>query len=205
MTRPGSRGAGAVATLAAALLLVACEQSGGDLATSTTPPGATPGVVAAEESPTAGDTPDTVTLDPAPPGDAVLGEVERVVDGDTAVVLVDGDRERVRLLRIDTPELARDGAPAECLAAEATAALESLLPVGEPVLLATDVEARDRFGRLLAHVWTADTWVNAEMLRRGVAQVVTFPPNTAFGDEVLAAQRAARDAGVGLWDADACA
>ena len=142
--------------------------------------------------------------DPPPPGDAVIGEVERVVDGDTVVVEVDGERERVRLLRIDTPELARDGEDAECLAEEATDALEALLRPGEPVLLATDVEARDQYGRLLAHVWTRATWVNAQMLRDGWAQVVTFPPNTAYDDQVLAAQRSAVEAGVGLWDEAAC-
>lgn len=142
--------------------------------------------------------------DPHPPADALLGEVERVVDGDTVVVEVGGERERVRLLRIDTPELARDGEPAECLAQEAAAALDALLPPGEPVLLALDVERRDRFGRLLAHVWSRATWVNAQMLRDGYAQVVTFPPNTAFDTEVLAAQRQAREDEVGLWSPGAC-
>lgn len=156
------------------------------------------GACADEPAPTGagGDTP--------PPASARVGEVERVVDGDTVVVTVDGTRERVRLLRIDTPELAREGEAAECLAEEAATRLGELLPPGERVLLATDVEARDRFDRLLAHVWTGRTWVNAAMLRSGHAQVVTFPPNTAYDAEVLAAQRSAREAGRGLWDPDAC-
>lgn len=139
-----------------------------------------------------------------PPTDAVPAAVERVVDGDTLVAEVDGQRERVRLLRIDTPELARDGDPAACLAERAAAALEQLLPPGRSILLATDVEERDRFGRLLAHVWVDDRWVNGLLLERGLAQVVTFPPNVAFDDEVRAAQDRARDDARGLWDPSTC-
>ncbi len=138
------------------------------------------------------------------PADAVPAVVERVVDGDTLVAEVDGERERVRLLRIDAPEAARDGDPAECLADAATAALEDLVPPGSTVELATDVERRDRFGRLLAHVWVDGTWVNGALLEAGLVQVLTIPPNVAYDDEVRAAQADAREAAAGLWDPAAC-
>ncbi|MFJ4761298.1 thermonuclease family protein [Kocuria marina] len=54
--------------------------------------------------------------------------VERVVDGDTLDATIAGKSTRVRLLNINTPEVARDGQPGECLADEATAKLEDLLP-----------------------------------------------------------------------------
>lgn len=141
---------------------------------------------------------------PTPPEGATPATVVRVVDGDTVVVDVDGTEERVRLLRIDTPELARDGEPAECLAQAASDALAGMLPPGTPVLLERDVEARDRFGRLLAHVWADGTWVNGAMLADGYARVVTFPPNVAYDDQVLAAERSARDRDTGLWDPAVC-
>jgi micrococcal nuclease len=130
--------------------------------------------------------------------------VERVVDGDTVIAEVAGARERIRLLRIDAPEAARDGEPAECLADHATAALERLLPPGAEADLALDVERRDRFGRLLAHVWVDDTWVNGVLLEAGLVQVLTIPPNVGYDDEVRAAATRAREAGVGLWDPAAC-
>lgn len=150
--------------------------------------------------------PDTadVATGPTPPTDAVVGVVERVVDGDTLIATVGGQRERIRLLRIDAPEVARDGDPGECLADAATAALEELTPPGARIDLATDVERRDRFDRLLAHVWIGDTWVNGALLDAGLVQVLTIPPNVAYDDEVRTAQTAARDAGRGLWDPDAC-
>lgn len=179
-----------LALLACAVVAVACVPTSDTLGGPATDP------VAPTTAPAAADAP--------PPDTAVAAVVDRVVDGDTVVLTVDGERERARLLRIDTPEAARDGAPAECLAGEATRALERLLPPGGTVLVATDVETRDRYGRLLVHVWRGDTWVNARMLRDGWAQVVTFPPNTAYDAEVLAAQESARRDGAGLWAPGAC-
>lgn len=138
------------------------------------------------------------------PADASSGVVERVVDGDTLIAEVDGERERIRLLRIDAPEVARDGDPGECLGDAATAALTELLPPGARIDLATDVEVRDRYGRLLAHVWVDGTWVNGTMLATGFADVLTIPPNVAHDDEVRAAAADARRGAVGLWDPSRC-
>ena len=70
-----------------------------------------------------------------------------VIDGDTIDVSVKGETKRVRLLNIDTPELGRDGVSDECLAREAKARLEELLPAGTKVSLEYDVERQDRYGR----------------------------------------------------------
>lgn len=148
---------------------------------------------------------------PAPTTGTWSGTVTHVSDGDTLRIVVDlpgrtelrpGDELRVRLLRIDTPELSRDGQPAECLAEAARDALARLAPPGTPVTAWRDVEAQDRYGRELAHLWLDDgTWVNGTMVAAGFADVVTFPPNVAYDDEVRDRQRAARDAGRGLWSA----
>lgn len=140
-------------------------------------------------------------LQVAPPVDGVPARIVRVVDGDTVVANVDGDDLRVRLLRIDTPELARDGDPAECLGDAAAARLEALVPTGTVLVLATDTEELDQFGRLLAHLWRAEDglWVNGAMLASGFARVVTFPPNVAYDDEVRALERSARQRSLGLW------
>ena len=49
--------------------------------------------------------------------------VSAVIDGDTVILEFADTTERVRLIGIDTPELARDDKPAECGADLATAAL----------------------------------------------------------------------------------
>jgi micrococcal nuclease len=52
---------------------------------------------------------------------------------------------------------------------------------------------------LLAYVWVDDLMVNAELVRRGYAQVMTVPPNVRYQALFLRLQRDAREAGRGLW------
>ncbi len=124
----------------------------------------------------------------------------KVVDGDTIDVTVDGTEERVRLIGIDTPETKKPDTPVECFGPEASAFTTSLLPEGTPLNLERDVEARDKYGRLLAYAYLTDgTFVNLEIIRRGYAHVLTIPPNVAHADEFVQAARAAHAANAGLW------
>ena len=81
--------------------------------------------------------------------------VERVVDGDTIVVRLDGRSERVRYIGVDTPESVKPGVRVQCFA-KAAAAENRRLVLGRDVRLTYDAEARDRYGRLLAYVWRGD-------------------------------------------------
>lgn len=65
--------------------------------------------------------------------------------------------------------------------------------------LELDAQARDRHGRLLAYVWVDDLMVNAELVRRGYAEVMTVPPNVRYQALFLRLQREAREAARGLW------
>jgi micrococcal nuclease len=126
--------------------------------------------------------------------------VQRVVDGDT-IVLVGG--ERVRFIGVDTPETKAPNQPVGCYGDEASRFTTSLLPPGTGVRLVGDAEQRDKYGRLLAYVYRRSDglFVNAELLRRGYAQVLTIPPNVAHTDEFVAIAGRAREASQGLWAA----
>lgn len=127
----------------------------------------------------------------SPLGQSAL--VTKIVDGDTIDVLIDGQTYRVRYILINTPE---SGQP---LYAEATEANRRLV-AGQSVSLVKDVSETDRYQRLLRYVYLADgTFVNAEMVRQGFAQVATFPPDVAKEQEIRAAQQEAIGAGRGLW------
>lgn len=128
-------------------------------------------------------------------------KVARVIDGDT-VELADG--EKVRYIGINTPELWRkvngrwvyDPRPF----AEESAGLNRALTHGKLVRLEFDVERRDKYGRLLAYVFLGDgTFVNAELVRQGYAQIMTIPPNVKYVDLLLRLQREARVQKRGLW------
>lgn len=148
-------------------------------------------------------TPPPVTAGAAGPVAAANAVVERVVDGDTIVVEIDGRRETVRLIGIDTPETVKPNAPVECFGPEASAATGALVPPGTPVRLERDAEARDDYDRLLAYVYRAADalFVNLELVRTGHAVLLTFPPNVAHVDEFVDASRDANTAGRGLWSA----
>jgi micrococcal nuclease len=129
--------------------------------------------------------------------------VERIVDGDTLVVVVDGVEERVRLIGMNTPESVDQRRPVMCFGKEASAHLGELVPAGTPVRLERDVEARDRYERLLAYLYRASDglFVNLAMVADGYAQQYTFPPNVAHTDDFGRAERDARSSGTGLWSA----
>jgi micrococcal nuclease len=124
--------------------------------------------------------------------------VERVVDGDTIVVRLDGRRERVRYIGVDTPESVKPGVRVQCFA-EAAAAENRRLVLGRTVRLEYDAEARDRYGRLLAYVWRGDVLVNAELVRRGYGKPLEIAPNLAHAAELRRLASEARRAGRGLW------
>jgi micrococcal nuclease len=129
---------------------------------------------------------------------ALEGTVVRVVDGDTIHVRVGTRVEKVRYIGVNTPEVhhPRKG---EEPGGRAAMAVNRTLVERRAVRLETDVQARDRYGRLLAYVWVGDVMVNAELVRRGYAQVMTVPPNVRHQDLFLKLQRDAREHERGLW------
>jgi micrococcal nuclease len=127
-------------------------------------------------------------------------QVIRVVDGDTILVLLDGVRERVRYIGIDTPESVAEQ-PLECYGHRASDENERLVG-GRTVTLTTDEEPRDRFGRLLAYVRREpdDLFVNEALVRGGFATTLEIRPNVRYAG-TFREERKARAAGRGLWGA----
>lgn len=165
---------------------------------STRPPTLTPTL-----TPTLAPSP-VVTPEPSfgPTGPTESARVVRVIDGDTISVDIDGTEHRLRYIGVDTPETVDPNSPVEWMGPQATAVNTELVG-GRTVVLEKDVSETDRYGRLLRYVWLSDgaawTLVNFELIRRGVASVSTYPPDVKYVDLYLAAESAARDAGVGLW------
>jgi micrococcal nuclease len=117
--------------------------------------------------------------------------VTRIVDGDTIDCARVG---RVRLIGMDAPESNQ-----RPFGGQATKALASLVRVGAEVRLEPDVEARDRYGRLLAYVWLGDVMVNWRMVREGWAVLLTYQPNVQYVEWFVDAERRAREEGRALW------
>ena len=135
-----------------------------------------------------------------PPGAAV---VVHPVDGDTVVVRIGRHEESVRFIGIDTPESVSRTVPVECFGAEAKHRTAELLPPGTQVLLQRDVEARDKYGRLLAYLTRASdgAFINLLLVEDGFAASFPFPPNTAHQTDFARAEANAKAGRRGLWPA----
>lgn len=123
--------------------------------------------------------------------------LKSVVDGDT-VRLADG--RKVRLIAINTPELGRNGRADQALAREARRAVQAFFADDSRVGLLLGVEPRDRYGRVLAHLYRRDgASLSAYLLARGLGMQVVVPPNDQHWHCLAKVEARARGAGLGVW------
>lgn len=130
--------------------------------------------------------------------------IERIVDGDTIKVNIDGKIESVRLIGIDTPEI--NVTPKQCFALEAKSEAEKMLS-GKNVILKNDASQsdRDKYNRLLRYVYIGDQFYNRYMVAEGFAHEYTYANNLyQFQSEFKSAESEARANKKGLWAANAC-
>lgn len=119
--------------------------------------------------------------------------LERVVDGDTIVVDVDGESKKVRLIGIDAAESVHPDESRNTEAGvEASDYLKSLITPGQTLYLQRDVSETDRYGRLLRYVWigqpadvddteeVAAKMLNAVIVENGYAQGKDYAPDTRY-------------------------
>ncbi|AYC34614.1 thermonuclease family protein [Pseudomonas cavernae] len=132
------------------------------------------------------------------PGQLPSFKVQRVVDGDT-LKLEDG--RSVRLIGLNAPELAHQGRSTEPFAETARRRLQELVAANDNrVGLRLGQQAKDHYGRILAHAYDArGRNLEAELLAAGLGYQVAVAPNTALVVCQHAAEAEARQAGRGLW------
>ncbi|HET7484950.1 MAG TPA: thermonuclease family protein [Solirubrobacterales bacterium] len=147
-----------------------------------------------------------VILRPWEGGDAdegpasVRAYVVRAIDGDTIEARIGGRAEDVRYIGVDTPETVKPDTPVQCFGPRASAFNHRLVE-GHRVRLVFGVERRDVYGRLLAYVYLGGRFVNASLVRRGLARSLTIPPNDRFAPLFRGLELRAARTGRGLWGA----
>ncbi|WP_150794212.1 thermonuclease family protein [Pseudomonas fluorescens] len=134
---------------------------------------------------------------PAPTGLTSVA-VQRVVDGDTLRL---SDGRSVRMIGLNTPELGRQGRSDEPFAVAARKRLQALVDAsGGRVGLLPGKQAKDHYGRTLAHIYSASgANLEAQMLADGLGFQVAVAPNVDLVACLQAAERSARNTGLGLW------
>lgn len=114
-----------------------------------------------------------------------------------------GDGRAIRLVGALAPRTKARWAQAMGLKDKITGALEERL-MGQEVALRFGARKRDRYGRLLAHVFMKEgdgsVSVQEALVRDGLAMAYSFADNRACARELQAAERAAREADAGFWE-----
>lgn len=140
------------------------------------------------------------------PSELTYYDVVKVVDGDTIDVLIDGKKERVRFIGIDTPESVDPRRPVQCYGVESSNYVKRLLS-GESVALEVDKTQgdRDRFNRLLRYIYLESGENLAEkMLTAGYGLEYTFSADYKYKEDFINAEQIAKQNELGLWSKSTC-
>lgn len=138
--------------------------------------------------------------------DTAQTTVTKVIDGDTLEVLVDGKKEKVRVIGINTPETVDPRRPVECFGKEASSYAKSLLS-NKTIKLESDTTQadKDKYGRLLRYVFLSDgTDFGMTMIKEGYAYEYTYDIPYKFQKEYKNAQKEAETGLRGLWSDTSC-
>jgi micrococcal nuclease len=122
-------------------------------------------------------------------------------------VSANGQKLKIRMIGLDTPETVDPRKPVQCFSREASARAKTILG-GQSVYLETDSsqDSVDRFGRTLAYVWTeSGRLFNLDMITDGYAFEYTYDLPYRYQADFKAAQNDARAQERGLWSPSTCA
>lgn len=136
-------------------------------------------------------------------------QVERAVDGDTIIVIDQGERRRVRLIGIDTPEVFDKSGSGERLATpvpfgpEASNFTKDFISGGQ-VQLRFGRRRVDQYDRWLAYVFVNDRMLNEELARAGLAKAKTYAGDESpLSRRIETAEAEAQQARRGIWSLNA--
>lgn len=145
---------------------------------------------------------------PAPIADRDMSEfsgpydVVRVIDGDTAILNINGEEKRCRFIGIDTPESVHPDAERNTEEGKTASDYTKELLSGQQVYLEYDLAPQDQYGRELVYLYLPDGQMIQEiLLKNGLAVTITIQPNSKYASYFAAIQSEAREIGAGFWAA----
>ena len=137
-------------------------------------------------------------------------KVKYAVDGDTIWVDIDGKDEKVRFVGVNTPEIAKDGKPAEFMADEAKDFTNSILKNKE-IYLERDISDRDKYDRLLRYIWLEEpvanpslsdiekNTLNGILVKEGYAYANYYKPDIKYQEYLKELEKSAQENKKGIW------
>ncbi|PFR62201.1 hypothetical protein CN936_28340 [Bacillus cereus] len=133
--------------------------------------------------------------------ETVKGKVIHIKDGDTIDVNVNGQKQTVRLLLLDTPESVSQKIPPQKMGNEASSFLKKQLK-GKNVTIVYDRGPKeDKYGRKLAYVFCKGIHINELMIKSGYGIVAYISkPNTTLLPQMLESEKEAKASKTGVWN-----
>lgn len=122
-------------------------------------------------------------------------------DADTYTVMTqDGQELKIRALLIDGSEMNHREYGKQPFAEEGRDRAAEILKSGE-ITISYDIgEQTDKYGRSLNYVFVDGVLLQEVLVREGLARVgYVYPPNTRHLDKLEAAQKLAKEEGIGIW------
>ncbi|MFO3718126.1 thermonuclease family protein [Anaerococcus sp. ENR1011] len=141
-----------------------------------------------------------------------VGIVVRVVDGDTAVIKINNENQKVRFVGMDTPEYNPKRDISEPWGKEATEFTKNLLE-NQIVYLEKDTSDTDKYGRWLRYIWLnppenpnhpsyeeiKNQMVNGILVRNGYARAKEYKPDVKYTGIMRDIEQEAKIEKIGLW------
>ncbi|CAN5179836.1 hypothetical protein BH09PAT1_BH09PAT1_7180 [soil metagenome] len=146
-----------------------------------------------------------VTTKATVPTNTTEASVIKVVDGDTLSVKVDGKKQTIRIIGIDTPETVDPRKPVQCFGVAASNRAKQLLS-GQTVYLESDPTQgnTDKYARLLRYVWLNNQDYGLTTIADGYAHEYTYDIPYKYQKKYKQAQNNAMQQKLGLWGDNAC-
>ena len=125
--------------------------------------------------------------------------VEKVVDGDTIKLDMDGKITTVRLIGIDTPESVHPNKEKNVPEGKVASDYMKELAEDKYAYIEYGENPHDRYDRVLAYVYVDDNMINETMLKEGYAKVYTIKPNDKYEEYFKMLEQDAKSNNRGLW------
>jgi len=143
------------------------------------------------------------------PADKQQAEVLKVIDGDTISVLLNGEKQTIRIIGINTPETVDPRKTVECFGKEASDKAKNYFEnLENNVWLEKDESQgdRDKYQRLLRYIFTNNGAFDygLMMIKTGYAYEYTYSIPYKYQEIYKDAQIYAQNNKLGLWADNAC-
>ena len=129
-------------------------------------------------------------------------EFVKCVDGDTFRVLINGEEHLVRMIAVDTPELAKNGNKAEYYAEDAKEYTCNKIMNARKLELEYDPKSDkiDKYDRVLAWVYVDGKLLQEELVKNGYAKVAYLYDDYMYTSILQEKQELASAKEIGVWN-----